>query len=695
MPSLLSGSLKNTSSPTGYAKPTKVQYQLGPSPTTSTGYTLIANAGSLITYVSSLGNIQFSSGTMYSNLPNQNINIIGTGTSTVIVSGGTINVSTNTGALQVIGGIGISDGLYTGKDIHVNKLTIGQGYQGQNNIVIQGVSTTQTNQGLIGQNSIVIGFDALNGLSTSLNNIAIGRYALSSGTLISNTVAIGDSALKNLGTTQTQYISAIQGVNKLNPIQVVSNGHGLTTGTQILIKGIAGTTQLNFNTLNYYYVSIINANTVALYSDVDLITSVDGTSYGNYVTGGAIYTPVFVDSNIAVGTNAGLNFFNGEQNFFLGNSIATNFTTGSYNFFIGHEVANNMTHGNANISIGGDNLVDGLDNQINIGAVFYYNGGGYLQLNADTGVGLGSLSTTTDSGALVVYGGVGISNNMNIGGPVSVQSNASSSNISTGALVIGGGVGVGQDLYVGRELNVTGNNGNVKLSPQAGNVTIEPTLGGTVNIYPTTTSGSMDNIVIGASNATTAHFTDAYANNFIGLATTATNLAGGSLGGIPYQIGTGATKFIRIGAINTVLTSNGTTATWTSISALSNTSTHADNIFMNAVEPSNTYYLALSTQTNIYSNLEDDTTFTYVTTPATTSSYFITGTSVLNVPGSIYSMDGGANENNLLYTPRVVVGPTPPAVPRVGDFWIDSSANAQYQYIQDGTNRFWLQIAII
>ena len=151
---------------------------------------------------------------------------------------------------------------------------------------------------------------------------------------------------------------------------------------------------------------------------------------------------------------------------------------------------------------------------------------------------------------------------------------------------------------------------------------------------------------------------------------------------------------LPIGFADTVLTSDGTTATWKTVSQLSATATHAESIFIYPVSTA-TYYLALSTQTNTYSTLDDDTTFTYVTTPVTTSSYFITGTSVLNVPGSIYSIDGGENENSLLYTPRVVVGPTPPDVPRVGDFWIDSAANAQYQYIQDGTNRIWLQIAII
>lgn len=564
MPSLLSGSLKNSSSPTGYAATGKLQYQLGPTPTTSTGYTLISTPESQVTYVSSLGNLQFNSGTVYSNLPNQNINLYGTGTSVVVVSGGTQNVSTNTGALQVLGGIGVSGTIYTGLDIDVHGIVIGQSYpSNQNNIVVRGAAVYTGNNGLNGQNSIAIGYDTLNNLASGLNNIAIGRYALSTGSNISNSIAIGDSALKNLGTTQTLFVSTITGMTTSTPITITSPNHGLSSGTQILIMGMVETVSttthlLNFNPAqpNYYYVGAVDTNTVTLYNDITLLRPVTGTNYGSYISGGQIDIPLLVDSNIAIGTNAASIFFDGEQNFFLGNNIASQFTTGSYNFFIGHEVANNMTHGNANISIGGDNLVDGLDNQINIGSVFYYNGGGYLQLNADTGVGVGDTSTGTNSGALTVYGGVGISDNLNI---------ANSINVGTTSTLVG-------DVIMQAGLTVNNNSGhNIVLSPAGGNVTLQPTLGGAVTIGPTTTAGTIDNMIIGQTTST-------------------------------QQTGS----------------------------------------------------------------------FTHV-----------------------YSQDGGLEENNLLYTPRVVVGPTPPTIPRVGDFWINSDANAQYQYIQDGTNRFWLQIAII
>jgi len=696
MPSLLSGSLKNTSSPTGFALPTKVQYQLGPTPTTSTGYTLIANSGSQAQYVSSLGNLQFSSGTIYSNLPYQNINIIGTGTSTVIISGGTPNFSTNTGALQIIGGIGISDGLYAGADIHVNNLTIGQGYQGQNNIIIEGTATPQLNYGRNGQNSVAIGYTTLKQINNSISSIAIGRYALSTGSYSAYNIAIGDSALKELGTVQTVFVATVTNVVNSTPIVVTSPNHGLTTASHIAFTGVVGENDLNYNESidNSFYAKIVDANTIELYTDIDLITPQSGTFYDTYVSGGIIDTLVDHDNNIAIGTNAGVNLFNGSQNFFLGNNIATNFTTGSYNFFVGHEVANNMTSGNANISIGGDNLVDGQDNQINIGSVFYYNGLGYLQLNADTGLGIGTSSTGTMSGSLTVLGGVGISDNIYVGSSVDVGSylNVGSTGTFAGDVIVDGG------------LTVNVGNKDVILSPVGGSVLLSPTFGGNVVIEPSNTvtlnpgfTGNIDNMIIGLSTATRqdGYFLNLYANNFYGSITTATNLAGGATGSIPYQSNAGNTVFIPIGSADTVLTSNGTTATWKTINQIANTSSQAVNVYINPISTSTKYYLSLTTGTDAYSTIEDDTSLSYVVTASNTSSYFVTGTNALNVPGSIYSMEGGEQENYLLYTPRVVVGPNPPPIPRVGDFWIDSSANAQYQYIQDGANRFWLQIAVI
>ncbi len=59
-------------------------------------------------------------------------------------------------------------------------------------------------------------------------------------------------------------------------------------------------------------------------------------------------------------------------------------------------------------------------------------------------------STSTQSGALVVAGGVGIGDNMNIGGPVRIYALTSATSTFSGALIVQGGAGFNGDIYAQR-----------------------------------------------------------------------------------------------------------------------------------------------------------------------------------------------------------------------------------------------------
>jgi len=696
MPSLLSGSTLRKGGSKTFINLASAQPQLPPTPTTSTGYTLVTDSLLRTSYRSSLGNLEFSSGTVFSNIPNQDIQLIGTGTGVVVVAGGTASTSTTTGALIVKGGIGISDSLWAAKDIHVNGLTIGQGWQGLNNIVIQGVASPQVDEEFNGQESVVIGYDALTGLATSYKSIAIGRYALNSGTQINNSIAIGDSALKNLGVYHLLTAATITNVTIGGPTVIVTApGHGLSTGTLITLDGIVGTIELN--DINYY-IDVPSTSTIALYSDINLNIPVTGAGYTSYVSSGTVYVDTVWDDNIAIGTDAGCSIINGRQNLLVGDRTAVNLTTGSYNIFLGHEVGNNITQGTANISIGGDNLVNGLDNQVNIGSVFYYDGDGYLQLNSNTGLGLGTAVSAT------IY----LTDILSIDktNPVVVHID-SSYEISTGTEVvlteIVGTTELNNEIFWASYLSTT------TFSIYHDEALTIPVNG---TGYGTYVSGGKINhlspygalTVFGGTGITGDLMVTGMATFYNGMnvrylitgtITTATNLANGALGSIPYQTAAGKTAFIPIGNTNTVLVSNGTTATWADVNGLSaglaNTATNSDNVFINSALPLQTYYLGLSEIIGDYSPLDGDSALTYVTTDANTSSYFVTGTNVMNVPGSIYSVDGNPTENYLLYTPRVSISTLAPNNPRVGDFWINPDFGVELQFIKDGTSTFWIQ----
>lgn len=557
MPGLLSGSTLRSGGSNTFIKLKDAQPQLPPTPTTSTGYTVETSDLLVTSYRSSLGNLEMYQGQVYSNIFNGNVTLSGTGTGIVVVTGETLSTSTNTGALVVQGGIG------TSQDIFVNGITFGQGqgFVGYNNITISGKSIAPYVEANDGQENITIGLDSLQGIGSAYKNLSIGRFALSSGTFLSDNIAIGDSALQALGVLQAwpigPIISMTQSANAV--IEVIN--HNVSTGTELIITGIIeGPIEVNNRN---FWVDVIDSDHLAVYIDNILFEALDTSGIQAYVGGGVAGDPLIFNRNIGIGVDAAKMLADGEQNVFLGSQVAENMTTGSYNIFIGHEVGNNMTRGNGNISIGGDNLIDGIDNQVNIGSVLYYDGGGNLYINADEVVGLGTNSTTSTNGALTVIGGAGILN----------------------------------DLWVGG--TIYGNVQGVTLSTQ-----------------------------------------------------------------------------------------------------IVSTATDALNIQINNTVPSQTYYPALAEQTGTnFSVVDADQNLNYMTQAySTLTNYFNTGNNMLNVPGSILSNEGNELEGNLLYTPRVLVGTATVVTsitPRVGDFWIDIDSNAEYQFIDDGGQRFWLQIAII
>lgn len=832
MAKLLSGSTLRTGGSNTYINLAGAQPQLPPTPTTSTGYTIVTDEFLVTSYRSSLGNLEINSGTIWNNIPNGNITLLGTGTGYVNVARNTISMSTQTGALVVAGGIGVGGTIFTEDDIHVNGVTIGQGYKGLNNIVIRGEASPQLNDFPNGQENVAIGFDTLTGLATAYKSIAIGRYAASSGTLLENTIAIGDSALKNIGIAHNVLVGNITAITKAAAASVTIIDHSVSNGDRVYIENVEGMTEINEVTC---YAKVIDSSTIELYVNAILTVGVDSLSFSDYTTGGTVSRVYLWNNNLAIGSNSGKELIDGEQNFFLGFDVAKNLTTGSYNFFMGHEVAENMNSGNRNISIGGDNLVDGLDDQINIGSVFYYNGNGYLELNADTAIGIGSPASSTmfsatvtnatatspvvitaighrlnsgddvylqdvggmteinntlywvnvltndtfslhsnpsvttstyfvdgtgftpytsggavlknqPGGGTIVLGGLSVTENAIINGPVRLTGYVESDNVTTGTLVVTGGVGISGNLHIGKKLTVEGPS-DVTLAPEGATVYITPSLGGTANFYPSVTGeinnmniglidpaiGTFTNVVITSSQASTSTQTgalqvaggvgiqgDLYVGGIIngsiaGGAGSAGNLSGGDASSLVYQSAPSTTAFLPIGNDGNVLSTDGTYLFWAppASSGFATTASNADNILVSSVNTSSLYYFALTETTDGYSPVHGDIALTYdkSTDLLTTQNVNILGTATststttgalvvaggVGVSGSIYSADGNPLEGNKLYSPKVTITDTgiAPLGANVGDFWIDTVLLAHLQYIQDGTSTFWIQLTSI
>ena len=672
MPRLLSGSTLRGGGSNTFIQLNQAQPQFPPDADTSTGYTISTNAVQITTTTNSLGNLVHYKGQIYSNIRNGNITLTGTGTGYVLVSRTTVSSGTTSGSLVINGGVGIAKNMYVGDDIVVNGITIGQGYKGFNNIVIRNLtaSTTQ-NDFNEGQNSVAIGWGALHsGLESANKVIAIGRNALQSGTYITNAIAIGDGALRAIGTTPSGYLISIAGASQTNPVVINAPGHGFTTGDNVDIYGIVGMTEVNDS---YYFVSVLDQDNFEIFYDDILNIPVDGTGYTAYQNGGTAVRLLKRSSNFALGTNAGQRLIDGDQNFFFGDNAGTFLTTGSGNILLGHNVSNGLFQGNDNISIMGNNLQDGVDNQVNIGSMFYYNGTGTLFLSTDVFLGNGTNTLSPYAGSLVVDGGVGISDNLfiggisnivgslGVGGQVHVSNTTNSTSTTTGAVVIDGGLGVAKDVNIGGSLTVGGVGGQGQGTIAASNIT-------TTNI---TVTGQ--GLFTSSTNSTSTTSGDIVVTGGVGI--------GQDLwvGGNIYGPGAGAlgttSTFIRVSTATTATYYLGLTEVIGAPSRIDSTST-------------------------LYFNGATQTLVTPTLTVTSTASSTVTNTAqaaVVNgglyVGKGIYSPTvGQPDENYLVYTPKVTISTSTPLLPRVGDFWIDPTYGVELQYLKDGTSTFWLQL---
>jgi hypothetical protein len=250
---------------------------------------------------------------------------------------------------------------------------------------------------------------------------------------------------------------------------------------------------------------------------------------------------------------------------------------------------------------------------------------GYIQLMTGTS----AISTT--SGALQVQGGIGVNANSYFAGR---QGTASSSTVNQQAIVIASnGLGVTGDSYFANNLGIGGGYGvsvanNItagasiivagtgatgstsSVGSQALQVTANGlgvtgasyingalSVSGLTQISNTTNSTGFGNgaltVVGGLGVAKDLYVNTAFNiyGNLTGLATTATNLAGGATGSIAYQTTSGSTAFIGIGLNNYILQSNGTTATWQNPNSLViGTAANAANVAVTGTNANITYY---------------------------------------------------------------------------------------------------------
>jgi hypothetical protein len=393
----------------------------------------------------------------------------GTISGTLFINNSTVSSTTSTGALRVLGGVGVGRSLYTGGDSFFNGIRFGNGAAlgaGFNENVAIGGGTginAPLNSNVTGVNNIAIGYSSLGQHPDGGDNIAIGVFSMSNKNVGSGSIGIGTNTLIDslgsnniaIGINSGQLLSS----GSSNVIIGSNTGSGIAAlNNHVIISDGDGNIRLQFN--NNGALGVINASVVT-YGNAGQVLTSQGTSTA----------PVWTDAGAFDGGDV-IHVTN-----FLDTTPSTDVNSGAVTIDGGLGVAGAIYAGSIqNTAIGSTTR----------------NTGAFTTLASNNQVTLSGniTSSGTGSGTVVVTGGVGVSGAVNIGaalsagGVASFTSNTAASSTTVAALVVTGGVGVSGDMriggnYFGNGSNLTGivassattatNATNVALTTSAGN----------------------------------------------------------------------------------------------------------------------------------------------------------------------------------------------------------------------------------
>jgi hypothetical protein len=99
-----------------------------------------------------------------------------------------------------------------------------------------------------------------------------------------------DNVLKNMVFAKPDQKATISGATAANPVVITSTAHGLADSDLVSISGVVGMTEINAQTY-YAKVTGYSTTTFALYSNSALSSTVDGSGYTAYSSGGYVDMP--------------------------------------------------------------------------------------------------------------------------------------------------------------------------------------------------------------------------------------------------------------------------------------------------------------------------------------------------------------------------------------------------------------------
>jgi len=487
MPALLSGSKATTKSgslsPLRYQFITLAQAQaaLGATPSLTTGYTIVVGANGVATFTNSLGNIGFTSGTITSQTTDGNLVLNPSGTGTITLNG-PVNIPQG-----IIGnGFKTEAKVATTGPITINTSTSTVTYDGVDltyldRIVVRAQVDPTENGIYVVQTATLIGATTASSAITLVrssdantnNQMAHAAIPVIAGNTYGRTLffttfrkidALGTdpvfwSEIIDDVSTQTIYNKVIENAN----IGVRQPGTGqFTILTATTFNVNAFTVTGAFTVLGAVKMDPVNANVEISPTGTGTVTisagnvgNIDNMIIGNNVPRPATFTNLQATTQIFVAST----------------TDSTSTTTGAVVVTGGVGIGKNLT-------IGGNLTLSGAGGQaqggIAAGSITTTN----LTVTGPSVFYTTTNSTSTTTGALVIAGGVGIAQDLVLGGQLvfsgqgnqlrvstlGVTSSTNSTSTTTGAAVVTGGVGIGGDVWIGGQLHFAGNGGDLTLS---------------------------------------------------------------------------------------------------------------------------------------------------------------------------------------------------------------------------------------
>ena len=515
------------------------------------------------------------------------ISASGTGTTTTfVISNLTQTSSTNSGALQVYGGVGIGGGLFVGGTITATNITV-NGYAvstGTSSTAASGTGTTTT--------FVISNLTQ----STGTNSGALQVYGGVGvgGNLYAGTV--------NAGATSGEYLQ-LSGANLPASASNIPSIFSLGSSTTYMVLGVNGAGYIAFsgsgaNSAEVFRINAANASGST--NRLEVTASASGSGPILSAAGGTSSSDANIDINItpkgtgrvvvtgtatSISTTTGALVVTGGAG--IGQDLYVGGTVTATNFLLnGYQVSTGTTLNGAASSVSIQYTLTNASfypvfvsaNSSTPTALPEYTTSTF-SINPSTGVVTHNstvAATSTNSGALQVVGGVGIGGDVYSSGNYYLGSNTravptiyySNSTVSqySALLVQRGGVELWLAGANPSENYVIRNNAlldAVVVANTTGNVTLNST-----QASASTTTGALvvkggvgigGGLIVGGT-VTATNFVGAFAGTITGTASSATNLAGGTTGQIPYQSSPGVTGFTGPGSAGQVLVSNGAAA---------------------------------------------------------------------------------------------------------------------------------------